>query len=280
VVVKDIGNGALLRVFDLDSGSAHALKVIDKGVQLGRKTYTYNPEGVLFTYSGEIQPAQELVSDAFSDYGIRSDGLVNNYSIPKVNISGETAEDTNAVIYKDLFDGVYEKIENKSGECGPSGITYTWAEANGIVSILVEWMLEDYTRHAPTGYKAYHISAKTGELLTTEKLVQAYGYTIDDFYELVKERIEQEYVRQHEIINQIDSFKEDYEKYYSLAISDKNGRNAIPFVYGSGNLCILGSFTFVGTYDYFTTPINLTGNAEPQLPVFSWDLPEETDLDE
>ena len=246
-------------------------------VSEGGRTYTFYYEGDMISSDDATQNngTEELVSDAFSDYGIRNDGGVNNYRIPKINISGNAAEKTNATIYKDLYDGVYQQIKNRSGQCGSSGITYAWTESNGIVSILARWSLEDNTRHGPIYYKAYNASSETGAILSLEQLTQSYGLTVDEFYALAKERTEELFNQINGSLENADWAKSYYAEYKANMISDNNIRNAIPFISESGDLCIIAEVYYVGTMVHGEAPINLTGDSSPAVPEFSWVKPKD-----
>lgn len=234
-----------------------------------------------------------LVSDAFSDYGIRNDGYVNNYRIPKINIFGKATEETNAIIYDDLYYGAYEKIENKRGDCGDSGITYSWTEQNGVVSILARWAPEDYTGHGPIYHYTYNASSKTGALLSVEEVVGSYGLTLDEYYLLAKEKIETYYVQANGSRDEyvgynmnyydeyldvhIDSYVDYYDEYLKYFLSDDNLKRVLPFINITGDLCIVTQMESIVATESYEALVNLTGDTTPEPPAFSWDIPEENE---
>lgn len=285
VIAEDAGGGAVLRTFDLGAGSINTFEIMDNGIAFNGKAYAYNPVGIPFVYSANLPDdttETTLVSDAFSDYGIRNDGHVNNYRIPKINILGEAATQTNSIIYNDIYYGVYDKIENKQGDCGDSGITYTWAEANGIVSILVEWMPEDYTGHGPTYLVTYNASAETGTLLSTEEVAQAYGFTVDEFYSLVKTKMESCFIQATGPKDRYEGYyasiyDKNYKKFLEYTLADENVHNVMPFINATGDLCIVAGIYSVMFEWRYETLLNLTGNVSPEGPAFSWDVPEESE---
>ena len=210
---------------------------------------------------------EPLVCDAFSDSAVRDDGNVNNYCIPKINIAGDAAEKTNAVIYRDLYDGVYKKIKNRNG--GTSGITYSWLESDGIISILVRWAPEDYTGHGPVYFKTYHASSETGAMLSLDQLTQAYGLTVDEFYAITKEKAEALFGQINGSLANAEWAKSYYGEYKSNMTSEKNIKAAMPFISGSGDLCIVLKVYYVGTMECHETLLNLTGTTAPEAPAFS-----------
>lgn len=218
-----------------------------------------------------------LVSDAFSDYGIRNDGRVNNYRIPKINISGKAAEETNAIIYDDLYYGVYEQIENKRGQCGSSGITYSWTESNGIISIIARWMPEDYTGNGSIDFETYNASSETGALLSLETITQAYNLTVDEFNDLVIDVMESQFIQINGQIEEDDPewVKEFYNNRLNLIRSDEYINNIKPFISENGDLCVVAVMYYVVSMQGEEKLINLTGDATPQEPAFSWVVPEE-----
>lgn len=239
----------------------------------------YTDESIVSLFTADITPeevAGTLVSDAFSDYGILNNGRVNNYRIPKINIAGETAEQTNKTIYNDLYYGVYEKIENKQGDCFPSGITYIWAQNHDIVSILVEWQPENYTGHVPTEYVIYNASTVTGKLLSLEDVIQAYGLTTEEFHHLAKDKMEQCYVKYNGTRdNCLCGDIEYYDQCKQETICDENVGNVRPFIDVNGDLCIIAWIGNTAVGGKGQELVNLTGESEPQAPAFSWVMPEE-----
>ena len=215
-----------------------------------------------------------LVSDAFTDYGLRNDGYVNNYRIPKINISGKDANETNAIIYNDLYYGVYEKIENKRGNCGDSGITYSWTEQNGIISILVRWAPEDYTGHGPIYYKTYNASSQTGELLSIEDVADKYEMTLDEYYTVVKKQVSSCCA---EVAGPTEYHSQYFDKMLDEMTSLSNIQSSMPFINSNGNLCCVSKVYYDIVGEVHETLLNLTGNTTPEAPAFSWDMPEDSD---
>ena len=225
--------------------------------------------------------SDELVSDAFSDYGIRNnsypshyliDGSANYYRIPQINISGKDASETNAIIYNDLYHGVYEKIEKKRGDCGISGITYAWTEHNGVISILARWAPEDDTGHGPIYYNTYNASSKTGKLLSTEEVAEKYKMTLDEYYALVKKQISDYCV---EAAAPAEYRSPDFDEILDEMTSPDALQNAMPYIDLNGNLCCVAKVYYDQVQEVHKELLNLTGDTTPEPPAFSWDIPEE-----
>ncbi len=213
-----------------------------------------------------------LVVDAFAHYGIRNEGGTNIFRIPKLTLTGSHAEQTNAKILEELG-GIYDSIENKEGDCGVSRLTYAWAQTPNVVSILVQWMPEDYTGHGSTYYKSYHASTHTGELLSLAQLLQEYQLTKDEYYALVREILKATYTRINSDVKEY--FPAEYDDGMKRLLSDKNVFGATPFISSAGDLCFAADMYYVGTFEVCQTFFNLTGEEHPHMPDSSFTVPQE-----
>lgn len=276
IVASSSGNGTLLRTMSLNEGKARNIQVQVDGFLMDSKKYDYHTDGAVFSRGMDPLPEFSLVSDAFKNSIPRSDGkAIFNYRIPKVELSGSDADETNATIYEDLYQNIYmKKVSGNEESPGIIGMTYSWAANQNVISIVAAWC---GAIDPDSYYKVYNISQETGAIISNAELLSIYGLNKDTFYDLVKEKLESSFAQ---ICGSRDNFSgstemlKSYDEQLRNTISDRNVQQVAPYIDASGDLCVVAGVYCLAGAGYYEHLINITGDTAPQEPEFSWVMPE------
>ena len=108
------------------------------------------------------------------------------YHIPKIVSNIKLYDETNQIIYGELYDllneSVYQDIDNPS----ICFLNYNWAENEQIISIVVCY---DYPHSVNPQYIIYNISKRSGKILTDDQMLTEFGYTESTYHSKGKEVI-------------------------------------------------------------------------------------------
>lgn len=183
-----------------------------------------------------------VVTDAFS-YRFDSESC---YHIPKINIDSDAISEINKKMYDDLYP-LYEKAEQGYEENGfpaVAFIDYTYGYKDNMLSVVV--LTSVYGCFIPEFY-IYNIDLKEEELMSDRELYSAFGYSQDDFYDKVREVVQNE--TDNRLRNMNDMFTEsEFTAAIERTLSDSIIYRTVPYINGDGILCVCAYL-----FEYTTT---------------------------
>lgn len=192
----------------------------------------------------------ELVTDAYVGE-IKGEYGDCHFSIPRLNIAGETVESINKEIWDELYVGVLEKIQANRPYVGSEYIKYEWAVNGNILSLWIESHPVDW---AWWDYYVYNVAISTGTPLSSEEVISAAGLTTEEYYEKVKQVLGSGYWYNWERNNEQfynKDFVEEFNQQLRKTISDENIRITTPFFNSSVQLCFLARVYSMAGADYY-----------------------------
>lgn len=216
-------------------------------------------------------PELPLVSDAYFndsfasvDYPVFTHRMY--YHIPRVNLELPQIEEVNDQIYTELYHGL---LEESVVECPdfPSlaQLAYSYGVKDETLSILV-CAYEKFTAESwdERQYYVYNLSMETGDFLSDEALLSAFGMTREEYREALEAAAEE---RCRELYEQNSAGIQE-ESYYQKALTwtRENLDGARPYIDAGGDLCaamIIGTVDGDGAEGF---ALNLTGTGEPMDP--------------
>lgn len=173
-----------------------------------------------------------LIEDAYCAALKLPDQVERCYHIPKI------VEDTCTKVNQKIYDDYYQAVEDTI-RCVQSyrefyflnGVSYIYGKRGDILSIVM------IASGDSTSYRIYNVSLSTGEEVSTQELLaQAYGITMVEFKQTVR-NVYEKWVE--EIVSgMLETTYKQYVRQYTL--SDENISNAVPFIGPDGQLCFLG----------------------------------------
>lgn len=175
------------------------------------------------------------VTDAYYDF--RTQDLYGEcfhcYHIPRMDFEGELQAGGNETIYSELY-AVLEKQLYTDAEYYELGeLSYTWGQDNGIVSIVAKTSMISYDN---TNYYIYNASAETGEIVTAQEVLAAYGMTEAEYEELLKESIVKYFSDRAETVIEFTS-EAEYQNILNQSLAEATIGSTTPFVGSNGALC-------------------------------------------
>ena len=135
-------------------------------------------DGTQIDYSG-------LVTDAYTGQ-IAGENGVSDFSIPRVNLAGESVEALNQEIWDELYVGVVGFVEENHPYNGGEYIKYSWAVNGDILSLWVESHPVDW---AWWDYYVYNVSISRQAVLSKEDFLNAIGMGISEYNELARKAL-------------------------------------------------------------------------------------------
>ena len=190
------------------------------------------------TFFGYEDPiGGKLVSDEFYDEIIDLSAPTNMrcYHIPKINMTGQRFDEQNDKIFNNLF-GILDKyVYAYPGYHSISGMSYTWGTANHALSIVVAvpWLDMDWI-----DYYVYNLSTETGFTLDDSDIIEEFGFTEEEFYDVVYNALKYFWDTEGADISDLAS-KSEINYCRNETLSDENVRSAIPWINEDGALCSL-----------------------------------------
>lgn len=213
---------------------------------------------------------EHLVTDAY-----RKTISVYEYVVPTIALAGHDTSQINSEIWDDVYVNVIsEQLESIQQGCSVYcyGTAYDWAVNENILSL---WVSASYG--PTTSYYVYNIDVLTGEKLSNNALLKAYGITVDNYNELVRQALYSYNYDDFTIWASNDMLdREETVRAINWAlsesISDENVERALPFL-NHGDLCIAGIVFQIAGADANEHIINLEEfEANPNYPAL-FDLP-------
>lgn len=188
------------------------------------------------------------------------DGLEMEYHVPMIVFEGEGIDYLNAMIYAELYDGIYTedvtKAINEYGMPGVCYITYIWGISDEYLSIVVT-----ITPYATEGaeFHVYNVDLSTGEFASQVELLSHFGYTVDSFNEKAKD------VMGSVLFDNYASFIEEmqsdpmmiaeFDDLVSRTTSDEYVSDACAFVGADGKLWMVAPIASVAGADCYNQVI-------------------------
>lgn len=248
--------------------------VIVKVVEHGGAT-----EMPVFTQCGVVKAQEEIhssiVTDAYSKdctyttkiYNEQTGGseetqITASYRIPEIHLTGDTVEKINT----ELYDTLYPVIQNSVSEIAEYGypwsseeISYDWVVNGDILSLVVEnRKLPDYG--AGTDYYVYNISISDGTVLSTESVVAAAGFSMEEYYKQAEQVLGSHYWSGWELSNgnfENSDFVSWFNDALQKTISQDNVNQSFPYMNEQGQLCIVAKIYSLADAEYYWNNLNM-----------------------
>ena len=194
------------------------------------------------------------VGDAYSD------DYVYCYHIPSIYV-GTASKDLaiNDEIYNELYNElVTNDCFSPSKYYQISDMEYLSGQKGEVVSILVrvQIMHVDYYY-----YYVYNVNTSNDTKVSTSELLDMYGLTEDQYYQLIKNEINNYYD-----IHDTGNMGEYIVTCRRDSLKLENIKASSPYINSRGDLCVVARYYWpAGGGEYYGL-FNLTGDAEPQIP--------------
>ena len=173
------------------------------------------------------------------------------FHIPQFVLSDDRCAVMNEQIYQDLSRIMSEYTFDYGEFVGqPSVSTYYAAgQANGIASVVSEVVFQssDYWY-----FRTYNMNIATGWEATDQEVIAAFGYTEEEFRDMVRQMLEVRFPLMFEGILEYLS-QNEYDWCLEQTLSDENVYLARPCIDENGRLCVVVTiygFAGAGAYDY------------------------------
>lgn len=202
-------------------------------------------EPVVEQTEAPTEPAVLTVEDAESNTypSPYTDGQYCTH-IPKF-VLGDAELSINNKIYNEHMRKLHE---NAQGTQPSVSAAYAVGEGNGFTSVLTCFRHQDYEM---AEYLAFHVNTATGQEVTDNQLLSAFGYTPDTFKTAVREAMEQLFNANYADMR-ANLGEEAYRQALSEHLSDEFLSTAKPFVDAEGQLCVVVKFyAFAGAGYYY-----------------------------
>ncbi len=190
------------------------------------------------------------VEDAYTYYNITDEyGFQQIYHIhiPQVSLNGNSDLEINKEIYDIYFDEDYSFWPSVE-------IAYSYNIKDEMFSIL---MKNSYS--SDYSFRAFNISAKTGEVITDLDLLAAYGYTDESLKLSVQPLLEEE------LQNHVKPYV-DEELYHNCLEETLSCNDIKPYIDENGDLCIAAPIYNGSARSFYYKLFNISGNTEPTEP--------------
>ena len=184
------------------------------------------------------ETCRATVSDVYTDYLVDYYGTECCYHIPQIHLPEDRAAGVNSVIYGELMplvdNNVYYVYPN-GGQCVTyRTIRYTWGVKGDLLSVMVAVNNADYEW---VTYTPYNISMETGDWVSYEVLLAAYGLDEAGFRDLARSTLEK--VVSDYTPEMIEMIGEDFYEYIvTSTLSEENLDLVMPYIGTNGNLCM------------------------------------------
>mgnify|MGYP003307450450 CR=1 FL=1 len=278
------------RVTDDDTGSVSILNLHTYSMLLEPGTYTlkaktdgYDELSHQITVNSndvinadfEFISLNNLVTDAYSNDCTYTTKMYNyetekseeteitcTFRIPQINLSGDVIERINAEIYNALYPIVENSVEEISEYGYPFSseeISYRWAVNGNILSLVI------LNSSAPDWgggnvYMVYNIDISSGEEVSTASVIQAAGFSEEEYYEKAKQVLGSSFWSNWDPSNEnfghqafVDFFNEQLKR----TISNDNIDQSHPYINENGQLCIVAKKYSLAAADYYWHDLNM-----------------------
>ena len=212
----------------------------DNDVMTTETSVTDKPEPAETT--GRVITVTDAVNetyDAYNDLDLFS--YTYSFVVPKVDISDVNTDSANNWIFEEL-----SSYHNETMTELPAETEYVYYFDDSIVSIFVRIRTHDYDEsQASIIYRAFNISAETGEMLEPSEMLDLQGLTDEEFFGMVD-------VIYKDAADQFakgfgswgyDNYDLIYEEAYKNNSEMMTFEHIEPFISKDGNLCFKGLIT-------------------------------------
>lgn len=186
-------------------------------------------------YREAMAEAGQWVTDGYygvvREKGVSAGGTVKEYHVPQINIASEEADRINAEIMEICKDdiAVCRDSSDQSDNYEIYEVDYEWMVNGDILSVLL-WRRSMYEY---VYYYTFNVSLSTGEPVSRETVLEACGYTEEEYRAQVKLAMGSEFWN----FMGPDAVYE-CNKFLQSTISEENIDAAQPYINEDGDLCI------------------------------------------
>ena len=201
----------------------------------------------------------DLVNEAYTET-YTDEFETHVWRIPKIMLSGDDVEAINHEIWETMFTGAisqnHEAIQHGDSFIPYGVIDYQWAVNGNTLSLFIAKRIS-HTHWDE--YYAYNVDITTGNELSRDALINAHGYSLDEYYQLAKQVLGSQFWSSW---NRTDeNFQNNYfvswfNEALKKTISKENIDESYPYINNKGELCIIGKVYSLGGADYYWHDLN------------------------
>ena len=203
---------------------------------------------------------QNLVTDAYTETYM-DEYATYEWRIPKILLSSDDVLRINSEIWENVYmNGVqlnHEAIARKNPFLEKNEIEYDWAVNENILSL---WIHTNVDQYSWDEYWVYNVDIMTGEEMSRESLLQAYGITTDEYYERAIQVLGSYYWSNWEQDNENfynQNFVDWFNQGLNNTISKENINEAFPFINEQGELCLAAPVYSLAGAEYYWHILNM-----------------------
>ena len=203
---------------------------------------------------------QNLVTDAYTETYM-DEYATYEWRIPKILLSSDDVLRINSEIWENVYmNGVqlnHEAIARKNPFLEKNEIEYDWAVNENILSL---WIHTNVDQYSWDEYWVYNVDIMTGEEMSRESLLQAYGITTDEYYERAIQVLGSYYWSNWEQDNENfynQNFVDWFNQGLNNTISKGNINEAFPFINEQGELCLAAPVYSLAGAEYYWHILNM-----------------------
>lgn len=203
---------------------------------------------------------QNLVADAYTER-YTDEYATYEWRIPKILLSSDDTSRINSEIWENVYmNGVqlnHEAIERKDPFLEKNEIEYDCAVNE---NILLLWIHTNADQYSWDEYWVYNIDIMTGKEMSRESLLQAYGITMDEYYERAIQVLGSYYWSNWEQDNENfynQNFVDWFNQTLKNTISEENINESFPFINEQGQLCIAAPVHSLAGAEYYWHILNM-----------------------
>lgn len=199
------------------------------------------------------------VSDAYV-YTLWVDGLSRCYHIPRIDLPEDRAWALNQELYSLYYGMIQEEVIDIMAEYdfwALGGIVYELGQKGDVASLVVQIYDETISN---TGYDIYQIDAKTGQKVSQDRVLEAFGLTWEAFYAALREDLETYWAGEESTKSLVG--EEQFQRLVDDTLDEENLRKAIPYINREGELCAMVGIYWPAGAGYYRHLLNVSGSWE------------------
>ncbi|MBR6762492.1 MAG: hypothetical protein IKM13_01930 [Clostridia bacterium] len=202
-------------------------------------------------------PATPIIT-TYYEKSCECDGTGYSYSIPQINLDSPEIDAINQEILTDYYGGDHiSDIIHKCDEQDDFTIKFFDYEYSVVGDILSLAMCSEETFTDGTGWRVYIISVSEKREVTKETVLDAYGMSLDEYAQTVKDALSVAFLELWERYS--DGDVESWKPYLEGMLEERNLSKAKPFFNADGKLCILGDVGIAAGAGFTQQIIELEG---------------------
>ena len=191
----------------------------------------------------------------------------NCYHIPQFNLPGDTATQTNQIVFNELYSilekDIYPDIEHGKKPF-KSRMSYWWGENGAVVSAVVRVENDVWD-----DFYIYNVSKTTGMLLNHQEFLEALGMTAEAYRTLVADTLER-YWKENDNQNLTGPNRDFYlnhrDELYSFTMTQENMDASLPYVNEDGELGLLAWIYSAAGAEKYRHNLSTVGPVDVGLP--------------